>query len=155
MSTLAYLHVIHLGGQGEHADYCKATESIALTEVDAGFQEKRDLLTEHLRLVSGAGQCGARKFRWLKAATDCRPGYSSVEFRWTVHEMQQLFLYYILLNKEPPSAIVMALTRRHCLGWLRLSGRELRLCLLDCSLPRCVRCCVGARPQPMVTKSLM
>jgi hypothetical protein len=53
----------------------KATESIALTEVDAGFQEKRDLLTEHLRLVSGAGQCGARKFRWLKAATDCRPGF--------------------------------------------------------------------------------
>lgn len=48
---------------------------IALTEVDAGFQEKRDLLTEHLRLVSGAGQCGARKFRWLKAATDCRPGF--------------------------------------------------------------------------------
>ena len=64
-----------LGGQGEYADYCKATESIALTEVDAGFQEKRDLLTEHLRLVSGAGQCGARKFRWLKAATDCRPGF--------------------------------------------------------------------------------
>ena len=59
--------------------------------------------------------------------------------------MQQLFVYYILLNKEPPSAIVMALTRRHCLGWLRLSSRELRLCLLDCSLPRCVRCCVGAR----------
>ena len=50
-------------------------QSIALTEVDAGFQEKRDLLTEHLRLVSGAGQCGARKFRWLKAATDCRPGF--------------------------------------------------------------------------------
>ena len=64
-----------LGGQGQHADYCKATESIALTEVDAGFQEKRDLLTEHLRLVSGAGQCGARNFRWLKAATDCRPGF--------------------------------------------------------------------------------
>jgi hypothetical protein len=64
-----------LGGQGEQTDYCKATESIALTEVDAGFQEKRDLLTEHLRLVSGAGQFGARKFRWLKAATDCRPGF--------------------------------------------------------------------------------
>ncbi len=64
-----------LGGQGQHADYCKTTQSIALTEVDTGFQEKRDLLTEHLRLVSGAGQCGARKFRWLKAATDWRPGF--------------------------------------------------------------------------------
>jgi hypothetical protein len=54
----------------------KATDSVALTQVDAGFQDKRDLLTEHLRLVSGAGQCGARKFRWLKTATDCRPGFA-------------------------------------------------------------------------------
>jgi hypothetical protein len=50
-------------------------ENIALTEVDAGFQDKRDLFTEHLRLVSGSGQCGARKFRWLKNATDCRPDF--------------------------------------------------------------------------------
>lgn len=48
-----------LGSQGEHADYCKATDSVALTEVDAGFHDKRDLLTEHLRVVSGAGKCGA------------------------------------------------------------------------------------------------
>ena len=26
-----------LGGQGEYADYCKATESIVLREIDAGF----------------------------------------------------------------------------------------------------------------------
>ena len=56
-----------LGSQGEDADYCKATDSVALTEVDASFQDKRDLLTEHLRLVSGAGKCGANQFRWLKA----------------------------------------------------------------------------------------
>jgi hypothetical protein len=70
-----YITILLLGVQGQHADYCKATETIALTEVDVGFQEKRDLFTEHLCLVSGAGQCGARKFRWLKAATDCRPGF--------------------------------------------------------------------------------
>ena len=52
-----------LGSQGEHAEYCKATDSVALTQVDTGFHDKRDLLTEDLRLVSGTGQCGARKFR--------------------------------------------------------------------------------------------
>jgi len=65
-----------LGSQGEHADYCKATDNIAVTEVDATFQDTRDLLTEHLRLVSGQGKCGAKQFRWLKAATDCRPGFA-------------------------------------------------------------------------------
>jgi len=65
-----------LDSQGEHADYCKATDSVALTEVDADFQDKRDLFTDHLRLVSGAGKCGAKQFRWLKAATDCRPGFA-------------------------------------------------------------------------------
>ena len=64
-----------LGSQGEHADYCKATDSVALTEVDAGFHDRRDLLTEHLRVVSGAGKCGAQQFRWLKAATDCREDF--------------------------------------------------------------------------------
>jgi hypothetical protein len=65
-----------LGSQGEHADYCKATDTVALTEVYTGFEDRRDLLTEHLRLVSGADQCGAKQFRWLKAATDCRPGFA-------------------------------------------------------------------------------
>ena len=64
-----------LGSQGEHTDYCKATDSVAQTEVDTGFHDRRDLLTEHLRLVSGVGKCGAKQFRWLKADTDCRPGF--------------------------------------------------------------------------------
>ena len=64
-----------LGSQGQHADYCMATDSVALTEVDTGFHDKRDLLTEHLHVVSGAGKCGAQQFRWLKAATDCREDF--------------------------------------------------------------------------------
>ena len=64
-----------LGSQGQHADYCMATDSVALTEVDAGFHDKRDLLTEHLRGGSGAGKCGAQQCRWLKAATDCREAF--------------------------------------------------------------------------------
>jgi len=39
-------------------------------------QDKRDLLTELLRLVSGAGKCGAKEFCWLKAVTDCRPVFA-------------------------------------------------------------------------------
>ncbi len=39
-----------LGSQGEHTDYCKATDNVALTQVDAGFQDKRDLLTENFCL---------------------------------------------------------------------------------------------------------
>jgi hypothetical protein len=65
-----------LVSQGEHGDYCKVTDSVALTEFDVGFQDQRDLLTEHLRLVSGVGKYGAKQFRWLKAATDCRPGFA-------------------------------------------------------------------------------
>ncbi len=57
-----------LGSQSQHADYCKVTDTVAMTEVDTGFEDKRDLLTEHLRLVSGAGHCGEKQFRWLKAA---------------------------------------------------------------------------------------
>ena len=59
------------GGQGIHPDYCKTTDSIVPTEVDAGFDDLRDLLTEHLRIVSGAGYTGPHQHRWLKAAADC------------------------------------------------------------------------------------
>jgi hypothetical protein len=62
-----------LDGQGEHPDYYKATDSIKATEVDAGLHDLRDVLTEHLWIVSASGSCGSNQYRWLKA--DCRPGF--------------------------------------------------------------------------------
>jgi hypothetical protein len=72
----ACLRRLATGEPWSSLDYCKVTDTVAMTEVDTGFEDKRDLLTEHLRLVSGAGHCGEKQFRWLKAATDCRPGFA-------------------------------------------------------------------------------
>lgn len=64
-----------LGSQSAHHDYCKATDSIVHAEEDDGFETLRSLLTEHLRIVSGGASCAGKRFRWLKPASECRPGF--------------------------------------------------------------------------------
>jgi hypothetical protein len=66
-----------LGSQhAGHLDYCSATDIVTFTHVDDKFDDLRELLTEHLRVVGGVGYDGPDVPRWLKAAGVCRPELS-------------------------------------------------------------------------------
>ena len=58
--------------QDIHPEYFKTTDSIVPTEVDTDFDDLRDLLTEHLHIVSGAVYTGPHQHHWFNTATDCR-----------------------------------------------------------------------------------
>ena len=56
------------GSQSDHPNFCRVDQQVVSTEADANFEHVRQLLTEHLRVVTSAGYRGPDTARWPKAA---------------------------------------------------------------------------------------
>jgi len=64
-----------LGSQASHPNFCRATDTVVLTETDSAFARRRNVLAAHHEIVSGARFAGAAcdQPRWLLPASESRP----------------------------------------------------------------------------------
>lgn len=64
-----------LGSQASHPNFCRATDTVVLTETDSAFARRRNVLAAHHEIVSGPRFAGAacEQPRWLLPASESRP----------------------------------------------------------------------------------
>ena len=61
------------GSQCDHPNFCRVDQQVVSTQSDANFEEVREVLTEHLRVVTSPQYKGPDTARWPKPAAVCRP----------------------------------------------------------------------------------
>ena len=71
--TTDHSNFMLLGSQSDHPNFCPVDCQVVSTEADASFEDERQLLTEHLRVVTSTRYRGPDTARWPKPAAVCRP----------------------------------------------------------------------------------